>query len=113
MSIRIANGIAHLLIKNGTYDKDFVDSFCNFKAPDDENPNLHGRSISFDEYKRFLEPYTPENVEQMSGVPADQIRLLGELFGNPELKITSLWCMGMNQHVRGTPMSETVLDARR
>ena len=49
--LAIANGIAHLLIKNGTYDRKFVESFCNFKAPDDENPNLHGKAISFDEYK--------------------------------------------------------------
>jgi nitrate reductase NapA len=106
--LAIANGIAHLLIKNGTYDKQFAESFCNFKAPDDANPNLHGRPISFDEYKTLLEPYTPEYVEQLSGVSAAQIRLLGDLFGNPDLKITSLWCMGMNQHTRGTAINALV-----
>lgn len=106
--LAIANGIAHLLLKNETYSQEFVDAFCNFKAPDDENPNLHGRSIDFEEYKRLLETYTPEYVEEVSGVPADQIRYLGELFGNPELKITSLWCMGMNQHTRGTAINTLV-----
>ncbi|WP_146369294.1 molybdopterin-dependent oxidoreductase [Symmachiella macrocystis] len=106
--LAIANGIAHLLIKNGTYDRKFIDSFCNFKAPDDENPNLHGKAISFDDYRSFLEPYTPEHVEQLSGVPAEKIRMLGDLFGNPELKITSLWCMGMNQHTRGTAINSMV-----
>jgi nitrate reductase NapA len=106
--LAIANGIAHLLIKNGTYDRDFVEAFCNFKAPDDENANLHGKPISFDEYKKLLEPYTPEHVEELSGVPADQIRMLGDLFGKPDLKITSLWCMGMNQHTRGTAINSMV-----
>ena len=106
--LAIANGIAHLLIRNGTYDRRFVESFCNFKASNDENPNLHGKPISFDDYKKFLEPYTPEHVEELSGVPADQIRMLGDLFGNPDLKITSLWCMGMNQHTRGTAVNSLV-----
>ena len=106
--LAIANGIAHLLIKNGTYDKHFAESFCNFKAPDDENPNLHGKLISFEEYKALLEPYTPEKVEELSGVAADDIRMLGDLFGNPKLKITSLWCMGMNQHTRGTAINTMV-----
>tara|TARA_R110002072_G_scaffold302710_2_gene487572 strand:- start:66700 stop:69123 length:2424 start_codon:yes stop_codon:yes gene_type:complete len=106
--LAIANGIAHLLIKNGTYDRRFVESFCNFKASDDENPNLHGKPISFDDYRKFLEPYTPEHVEELSGVPAEQIRMLGDLFGNPDLKITSLWCMGMNQHTRGTAVNALV-----
>ena len=106
--LAIANGIAHLLIKNGTYNRKFVESFCSFKAPDDENPNLHGKAISFDDYKAFLEPYTPEYVEELSGVPADQIRMLGDLFGNSDLKITSLWCMGMNQHMRGTAINTMV-----
>lgn len=106
--LAIANGIAHLLIKNNTYDKKFVESFCNFKAPDDEKPNLHGKAISFDEYKKALEAYTPEHVEELSGVPADKIRMLADLFGNPKLKITSLWCMGMNQHTRGTAVNSMV-----
>ena len=106
--LAIANGIAHLLLANKTYSEEFVSSFCNFKAPDDANPNLHGKSISFEEYSEHLKPYTPEYVEKLSGVPADKIRLLADLFGNRDLKITSLWCMGMNQHTRGTAINTLV-----
>jgi nitrate reductase NapA len=106
--LAIANGIAHLLIKNGKYDRRFVESFCSFKAPDDANPNLHGKVISFDDYRAMLEPYTPEYVEELSGVSANQIRMLGDLFGNPDLKITSLWCMGVNQHTRGTAVNTLI-----
>lgn len=106
--LAIANGIAHLLIKNGTYNKKFVEEFCNFKAPNPEKPNLHGKAITFEQYKKELEYYTPEKVEELSGVSADDIRMLGDLFGNPKLKITSLWCMGMNQHTRGTAINTLV-----
>lgn len=106
--LAIANGIAHLLIKNGTYDQEFVESYCSFKAPDDAQPNLHGKRITFEEYKQALEEYTPERVEELSGVPADKIRMLGNLFGNRKLKITSLWCMGVNQHTRGTAMNTLI-----
>lgn len=105
--LAIANGIAHLLIKNGTYDKAFVENFCNFRA--DADPiTLYGRPIDFEQYKALVAHYTPECVEEISGVPADQIRLLGDLFGRRDLRITSLWCMGMNQHSRGTAINRLV-----
>ncbi|MCR9115383.1 MAG: molybdopterin-dependent oxidoreductase [bacterium] len=103
--IAIANGIAHLLIENDNYDHEFVEKHCNFKAPDADNPNLHGKAISFDDFKAMVKPYTPERVEELSGVPADDIRLLADLFANRDLRITSLWCMGVNQHTLGTAMN--------
>jgi nitrate reductase NapA len=105
--LAIANGIAHLLIKNDTWNKDFVSKHCNFRGDTDE-PSLWGKEISFDEYKAFVAEYTPEKVEAISGVPADTIRMLGKLFGDPKLKIVSLWCMGMNQHTRGTAVNNLV-----
>jgi len=106
--VAIANGIAHLLLKNGTYDKEFVEKHCNFKAPNPDKPNLHGKAITFEEYREMLKPYTPEHVEELSGVAADDIRMLADLFANRDLRITSLWCMGMNQHTMGTAVNTMV-----
>ena len=107
--LALANGIAHLLIKNGTYDKDFVAKHCAFRADaDPAKPTLKGEAITFEAYKKGLEQFTPEYVEKLSGVPAREIRRLAELFGNPKLKITSLWCMGVNQHTRGTAMNTLI-----
>jgi nitrate reductase NapA len=103
----IANGIAHLLIKNSTYDKDFVAKHCNFRG--DNTPlDLMGKPISFEDYCKAVEQYTPEYVESISGVPAAQIQMLGKLFGRRDVRITSLWCMGMNQHTRGTAINRLV-----
>lgn len=104
--LAIANGIAHLLIANDTYDKSFVESHCNFRKHDDPlKPTLKGVPSSFEEYKSFVAEYTPERVEEISGVPAADIRMLGDLFGRRDLRITSLWCMGFNQHTQGTQIN--------
>ena len=104
----IANGIMHLLVKNETYDKKFVEQHCSFRANPESGPSLFGEAISFETFKKNLEPYTPEYVEQLSGVPAEEIIYLATLFGNPKKRITSLWCMGMNQHTRGTAVNTLV-----
>jgi nitrate reductase NapA len=105
--LAIANGVAHLLIKNGTWNKDFVEKHCNFRG-DNQPLDLNGKPISFEDYCKAVAEYTPERVEAISGVPADKIRMLGDLFANRDLRITSLWCMGMNQHNRGTAINRLV-----
>lgn len=106
--VAIALGICHLLIENGTYDRDFVEKHCNFRAPQSENPTLTGEAISFDEFKRRIAKYTPAKVEELSGVSQQSLRGLVRLFGDRKLRITSLWCMGMNQHTMGTAINSLV-----
>ena len=105
--LAIANGIAHLLIKNDTYDKTFVEKYCNFRG-DTEPGTLNGEAITFEAYKKAVAEYTPEFVEKISGVSAADIRMLGDVFGDPKNKVTSLWCMGMNQHTQGTAINRLV-----
>jgi nitrate reductase NapA len=107
--LAIANGIAHLLLKNEAWDKSFVEKHCAFrKDADATKPTLFGVASTFEEYKKLMEPYTPEYVEKISGVPVAQLKQLADYFANPEIRITSLWCMGMNQHTRGTDINRLV-----
>jgi nitrate reductase NapA len=105
--LAIANGIAHLLLKNGTFDRAFIDAHCAFRK-DADPPALKGAPSTFEEYRTLLEPYTPERVEELSGVRAKDIRMLADLFARRDLRITSLWCMGVNQHTRGTAMNTLI-----
>lgn len=105
--LAIANGVAHLLLENGTWDRRFVEQHGAFRG-NTSPPTLHGQAISFDQYRAHLAAYTPERVAQISGVPARDIRMLADLFGRRDLRITSLWCMGMNQHTRGTAINNLV-----
>ena len=41
-------------------------------------------------------------ASQISGASVEDIQELYELFANPNIKITSFWTMGVNQHNRGT-----------
>jgi len=109
--LAIANGIAHLIIEKGQVNEAFVKKHCVFRADNEDiGFGMRGgkaykkneREISFDQYKAFVKKYTPEYVEEISGVPQGQIRELAALFGAPDKKVVSLWCMGANQHTRGT-----------
>ena len=107
--LAIANGIMHVLLRDGTWDRAFVDQHCAFRAASTtQPPELNGRAITFDDFRRSLQEYTPARVEQLSGVPAAQIEMLGRLFADRNKKIVSLWCMGMNQHTRGTAINQLV-----
>ena len=84
-----------------------------YKAGDkmvNHNTGLKHWEISFEEYKKFLEPYTPEYVTKISkGNPdesdakfMEKIKLLADLYIEKGRKVVSFWTMGMNQHTRGT-----------
>lgn len=104
----IALGIMALLVREGTYDREFVERHCAFRAPEAQNPTLQGEAIDFETWKSRIAEYTPERVQDISGVPAREIRRLAELFGNRDLRIASFWCMGMNQHTAGTAINSLV-----
>ena len=103
----IANCIAQQLIARGAWDKSFVEKHCAFRA-DAATPDLLGVAIDFEDYKKRIAEYTPEKVSEISNLSVEQLTLLGDLFANPKLKITSTWCMGVNQHTRGTAMNRLV-----
>ncbi|WP_373072168.1 nitrate reductase catalytic subunit NapA [Sulfurimonas sp.] len=75
-----------------------------------EPAGLKHWEISFEEYKRFLEPYTLDYVAKISkGNPDEDInefkrklKLLADLYIEKGRKVVSFWTMGMNQHTRGT-----------
>jgi len=114
----IANAIAHEIVANGWVDEEFVRRHCVFKRGEENigyglrgtsaaNP-MRNEITSFDAYRRFLEKYTPEYAEKVSGVPAGKIRQVAALYGDPNKKVVSLWCMGTNQHTRGTWMNNLI-----
>jgi nitrate reductase NapA len=75
-----------------------------------KNAGLAHWEIPFEEYKRFLEPYTLDYVAKISkGDPDEDInafkkklQTLADLYIEKDRKVVSFWTMGMNQHTRGT-----------
>lgn len=72
--------------------------------------------ISFDEYKRGLEPYTLDFVAKLAkGDPDESLEsfkkklvALADIYCDAKRDILSFWCMGVNQHVRGVWVNEQI-----
>lgn len=115
--LALANAICHELIKNNLVNWDFVKKHVSFKkgitdigygTQDDFKFKDELSNSSIEELKTFLKDYTPEKVEAISGVSATDIRYLASLYGDPNRKVVSFWCMGVNQHTRGTWMNNLI-----
>ena len=114
----ILNYIANYIIENKAVNTDFVSKHTKFALGVDDigyglrpdhplekkakNPG-NGKStpISFDEYAKFVSTYTLEYAAKMSGVEPEKLEILAKAYADPNVKVMSLWTMGINQHVRG------------
>ena len=115
--LAVANAICHEILRNNWVNRDFVNKHVAFKRgktnigyglEDGFAFNDEAQSVDLEAYRKFLADYTPEKVAAMSGVSADDIRYLASLYGDPAKKVVSFWCMGMNQHTRGTWINNLV-----
>jgi anaerobic selenocysteine-containing dehydrogenase len=56
-----------------------------FKFVDDEV-----EALDFEAFAAYVAEYTPEVVERISGVPAERLVALADLYGNPDVGVVSL-----------------------
>lgn len=83
--VAFINGMMNIIIKENLYAKDYVQS----------------RTVGFEELKKKVEKYTPEYVEEISGIPKDQLIEAARLYGQaPAASI--VYAMGITQHTTGT-----------
>jgi len=79
------NGMMHVIIKENLYDEDYVTS----------------RTVGLDDLKKTVEKYTPEYVEEITGIPRDNLIEAAHLYAQaPAAPI--LYAMGITQHTTGT-----------
>lgn len=117
--LAILNYIANHIISTGRVNKDFVSKHCNFKlgntdigyglrpehplqkaAKNANDPN-GAKPMSYEEYAKFVSTYTLDYTAKLTGVPANRLKALAELYADPNSKVVSFWTMGFNQHTRG------------
>jgi formate dehydrogenase alpha subunit len=79
------NGMMHVILREGLHDTDFIGE----------------RTEGFEELKEILEDYTPEKVELITGIPAQQLTKAARLYGEAHAA-TILYAMGITQHTTGT-----------
>ena len=115
--LAVANAICYEIIRNKWVNWNFVNKHVSFHkgktnigygTQDHFKFKDKAETVGFKQYKDFLKDYTPEKVQKISGVSATDIKYMASLYGNPDLKVMSLWTMGMNQHTRGTWINNLV-----
>ena len=83
-NIALLNALGHVIIEENLYDQAFVAS----------------RTQGFEEYKKIVEGYTPESVEEITGVCAADIRKAARMYAGAK-NATILWGMGVTQFYQG------------
>jgi predicted molibdopterin-dependent oxidoreductase YjgC len=84
-NIPILNGMAHVILKEGLHDTAYIEERCE----------------GFDEFAASLEEFTPERVEVLTGLPAEDIREAARLYATSK-PASILYAMGVTQHSQGT-----------
>ena len=79
------NGMMHVIIKENLHDKQFVED----------------RTENFEALKAVVEKYTPDYVETITGIPAQQLVDAARLYAGGGVG-SILYCMGITQHTSGT-----------
>jgi anaerobic selenocysteine-containing dehydrogenase len=78
-------GFLNVIIGEGLHDNEFVDDYC----------------MGFDRLKEHVKPYTPETVEEITWVPADDIRKVARIFAESKPAAIVPGTCSIDQHING------------
>jgi len=84
-NIALLNGLMNVIMSEGLADRDFIAA----------------RTEGFEELEAILSKYTPDVVEKITGVAADDIRKAAGLYATAE-NAAICYTMGITQHTSGT-----------
>jgi formate dehydrogenase major subunit len=79
------NGMIRHIIENDLHDEEFIEE----------------RTKNFDDLVEKVEPFTPEKVEELTAVPAEELKKAAETIATADTCIFG-WAMGLTQHTTGT-----------
>ncbi len=79
------NGMANIIINEGLLDEKFISERCE----------------GFDEFKAAVREYTPDKVEKITGIPADDLIRAARIYASAD-KASIIYSMGVTQHTTGT-----------
>jgi formate dehydrogenase alpha subunit len=78
------NGLMNVIISEGLADEAFIAE----------------RTEGYDELKEMVAEYTPERVEDMTGIPAEGLIQMARVYGQAE-SASIVYAMGITQHITG------------
>ena len=83
--VAVLNALMHVIVRENLYDREYVKSHTD----------------GFEELRAHLSDYSPEEMSEYCGVPADTLRAVARLYGNAK-RAMIFWGMGVSQHIHGT-----------
>ena len=83
--VAVLNGLMNVIINEDLYDREYVAN----------------RTEGFEALKKAVEKYTPSAVEEISGVPAEDIRKAARMYAQAK-RASIIYAMGLTQHITGT-----------
>ena len=83
--VAVLNGLMNVMISENLYAKEYVET----------------RTENFEAMKEVVAKYTPEYVEEISGVPAEDLKRAARMYAEAD-KASLLYAMGITQHTTGT-----------
>jgi formate dehydrogenase alpha subunit len=89
--IALVNGMINRIIQENLYDEAYVAE----------------RTENFEALRETVAKYTPEYVEQITGVPADQMIAAARMYAKAKAG-SIIYCMGITQHTVGTDNVKTM-----
>ena len=98
--VAVLNGMAKVILDEGLADEAFIAE----------------RTEGFEDWLAELDEYTPEAVEQMSGVPAELLIRAARMYARPNPTAGDpggsclIWGMGVTQHTNGTANATALLN---
>ena len=90
--VAFLNGLMHVIIEEGLTNPEFIAK----------------RTENFAALKETVKQYTPELVEKLTGVAAEQIRTIARVYGHAKNAMI-FWGMGISQHTTGTDNSRCLI----
>ena len=83
--VALLNAMMHVIVAENLVNADFIAN----------------RTIGYDELKANVADYSPEKMEPICGIPAEDIKEVARLYATSKGSMI-LWGMGVSQHVHGT-----------
>ncbi|MCG8451524.1 MAG: molybdopterin-dependent oxidoreductase, partial [Pirellulales bacterium] len=91
--LELLYGLAHILIAEGWIDSEFIER--------------HTRG--FDAFARHVESYSPEHVEQVSGIPKERLHYAARTIHKGK-RVSFWWTMGVNQSYQGVRTAQAIIN---
>ncbi len=85
--------IAHILIREGWIDQEFIDASTN----------------DYQEFADFVSEYSPARAEEASGIPIETIEQVAKIIHEGK-RVSFWWTMGVNQNFEGVRVAQSLIN---